>query len=452
LEIIRKMAGLGSTWPVRPHPLSAAFYVCNKNGVPFLFTVHDLIDLLAYIEENIEHFSAHATEYSQDAWREAFDKARGDKQKTQSLAWTMSGNQTRSLFSMVSKAIHAVNFEGQPYNDNRTVITPETVRRTIEALTKGTEQAVDNKASLPNRPIQGRVAGATSLLISGPPGTGKTFMADEIAHEAPDSVVMRTTFASGTSHGDFVGQVDAPDFDFKPGPFLTAYAHAIGNPDRRVFLIIEEINRGNMNAIFGEVFTMMDRDPSGRGRYGVTPQKALADWVTKATGQCCDELRMPQNLWLLATKNSLDDSVHPMDTAFVRRWEQVHLRVDYTKVPDRDVRIVTGQGRDISIAYREFLKRLNKYLLEKVGLDEDRIIGPYFVPHHKIRGDGRLNWEIPGYLWDRLKNRKRELLFRSSIKTAGDAQAYLEQDRRIFSNDFLEALQSPAADTDDDED
>ena len=171
-----------------------------------------------------------------------------------------------------------------------------------------------------------RVRGGVNVIYYGAPGTGKSHQVDERISHVGSECRIRTVFHSDTQSGDFVGSfrphsiAGSISYTFQPGPFTTALVRAIRNPESMHFLVIEELNRAAAAAVFGEIFQLLDRDAYGASKYSIAPSDPahavyLADHLPGWNG----EIRLPSNLTILATMNSSDQAVMPLDTAFKRR-------------------------------------------------------------------------------------------------------------------------------------
>lgn len=269
------------------------------------------------------------------------------------------------------------------------------------------------------------------VIISGCPGSGKSALAERSALGA---LVVRTQFHSETTTATFVGSyrpapiyeptpdlVDlsgAPfgrgrpliDYRFVPGPALVAAAAAVADPDRPVVLLIEELNRGNAAAVFGELFQLLDRSDDGWSRYGVTLGAEADSWLHAQNALGADgTFRFPPNLHLWATMNSGDQGVFPIDTAFRRRWAYRYLGyAEPCRYANSD-QLVRFAGRDL--AWDGLRKALNRRL-KSLQVVEDRLVGPYFLTPSQLRDPAEVLSKLLLYLWDDVLRFRQQELFR----------------------------------------
>ena len=293
------------------------------------------------------------------------------------------------------------------------------------------------------RPADGkRLTQGENILYYGAPGTGKSYAASKEAGEDLDCV-FRTLFHPDMQNSDFFGTLKPatdekgqPIYKFREGPFAKALAHARDNPSKRVYLIIEELNRAMAAAVFGELFQLLDRDADGTSEYSVD---APSDEFAESYG--AKKIKLPSNLWILATMNSADQGVYPLDTAFRRRWRQVYIPIDYSIAPKNSIRISTVKNPDVKVSWPAFVERLNKFLTAKIDIPEDRLIGPRFVKELELEG-GTLPSKLLIYLWDDLlRHHGRHTLFTATLKTYGELDRANSEGKPIFNQAFLDALE-----------
>ena len=165
----------------------------------------------------------------------------------------------------------------------------------------------------------------------GAPGTGKSY---KIKHEVIPAGVepYRVTFYSDYYYSDFVGGLRPKNGDlgieyrFEAGPFAKALRDSFFRP---TFLIIEEINRGNAAAIFGDVFQLLDRE-RGRSEYSITNHDLYQYLVEEGVvGLEKEKVYIPFNLNILCTMNTADQNVFVLDTAFKRRFKMEYVPIDF---------------------------------------------------------------------------------------------------------------------------
>lgn len=236
-----------------------------------------------------------------------------------------------------------------------------------------------------------RLTTGTNILLYGVPGSGKSYTIQK-EYCSDESRMERLVFHPDYTYSDFVGQI-LPDvsegsvtYRFTPGPFTTILKKAYENPEQEFFLIIEEINRGNAPAIFGEVFQLLDRKeeidsghddgfPVGTSEYGISNTNI----ATIVYGDPNHKVRIPSNLSIIGTMNTSDQNVFTLDTAFQRRWTMRMVNSSFENVADdfRNHLIL-----DTDITWEGFCDGINTIILQKnarITSSEDKRLGPYFI-------------------------------------------------------------------------
>lgn len=124
-------------------------------------------------------------------------------------------------------------------------------------------------------------------------------------------------------------------YEYVPGPFMRMYVKALKNSRtdniKPFLLIIEEINRANVAAVFGDIFQLLDRGDDFVSEYPIQATEDVKKYLAKELGgDPCDynKIKIPDNMFIWATMNSADQGVFPMDTAFKRRWDFTYLGID----------------------------------------------------------------------------------------------------------------------------
>lgn len=279
-------------------------------------------------------------------------------------------------------------------------------------------------------------------ILFGAPGTGKSYS----INEDKDKLLLdggeyeRVTFHPDYSYANFIGTYkpvpckdsdgkDAITYKYIPGPFMRTYVKALNNSrtnDIRPFLlIIEEINRANVAAVFGEVFQLLDRDDNNVSQYPVQASEDIKKYLAyELGGEPNDylELIIPDNMFLWATMNSADQGVYPMDTAFKRRWDFKYLGIDKNDSDIRGKVVTVGTGSYArSVEWNELRKAINN-TLSSYKINEDKLLGPYFLSKKIVvpSSGNEINTEIfieafknkvLMYLFDDAAKQKRPSLF-----------------------------------------
>ena len=174
---------------------------------------------------------------------------------------------------------------------------------------------------------------------------------------------------------------DKIKYDFSPQSFTDAYVKAWQNPDKQVYLVIEEINRGNCAQIFGDLFQLLDRN-NGVSEYPINADADLRQYLEKEDvlgagheGIANGKLKLPANLNILATMNTSDQSLFPMDSAFKRRWSWESVPIDYKNVDSSKFIITIG---DNQYKWTTFLESVNKRIVKATD-SEDKQMGNFFI-------------------------------------------------------------------------
>jgi adenylate kinase family enzyme len=280
-------------------------------------------------------------------------------------------------------------------------------------------------------PSQGTFDGPRQLLVMGCPGSGKSYYIEKQA-QAGSFHKLRTIFHSETSYFDFVGsykptpvyedtsvairdrnleefKLGKPliDYTFVPGPFTLALLDAVNNPETRVMLVIEEINRANCAAVFGDILQLLDRGDDGVSEYGISPNPDLSAFLRRAGVDLTNGLHLPANLFIWATMNSADQGVFPLDSAFRRRWEYKHFGFQTTCNYGQTSLTYNMQPT----AWDDLRSRINDKLLQIPGIHEDKLIGPYFLKQTEIQDSEKILHKLFHYLWDDVLRHQQGKLF-----------------------------------------
>lgn len=238
-------------------------------------------------------------------------------------------------------------------------------------------------------------------IFYGAPGTGKSHTVN--TEYVKGNKCFRITFHPDTDYASFVGCYKPKmggatgediTYSFVPQVFLNAYTYAWNHPDEPTYLVIEELNRGNCAQIFGDIFQLLDRQKTVHPGYSKYTINADSDIATYLSGELEDKeryekaiceiyglkefdfsiLALPSNLNILATMNTSDQSLFPIDSAFKRRWEMEYVGVNYADAEQFSVKIDDAH----KYSWADVLKGMNRYIKQEKH-STNKILGNRFV-------------------------------------------------------------------------
>lgn len=282
-----------------------------------------------------------------------------------------------------------------------------------------------------------RKTGAENILLYGVPGAGKSHEI-KTKYCVDEKYMERVVFHPDYMYSDFVGQIlprvekddagnDKLKYVFTPGPFTKMLKKAENDPENYYYLVIEELNRGNAPAIFGEIFQLLDRkdedeypaEEVGESEYGISNYD-VAKEVYK------DEehpVRIPSNMFILATMNTADQNVFTIDTAFQRRWsmKQIENRFDKSE-HSKDVIVGT------KVNWGAFATVINDMVIETnvdMASSEDKRLGTYFVKKKELEVS-RFPEKVLKYLWDDAFKMDKTVIFKENCKSLEEVVSIYE--------------------------
>ena len=331
--------------------------------------------------------------YDNDTTKEVSDYIRGWKILTRNYS-------DQFLFL----AIDQINWEMYDYQGN--------LLGGNEYIERYFSQHKITSAPLNNFPLQ--------QIFYGAPGTGKSNTIKRVVDEQ-GKINFRTTFHPDSDYSTFVGcykptmkestitkdgvttKEEKIIYSFCPQAFTNAYVEA-WNTDEEVYLIIEEINRGNCAQIFGDLFQLLDRK-NGESEYPVEADADLQSYLKKELADTTRAdipedvksgkiLKLPSNLYIWATMNTSDQSLFPIDSAFKRRWEWKYIPID-TKKENWSIKV----GETL-YDWSDFLEKINAKI-ETATSSEDKMLGFYFCKaENGIVSAERFVNKVAFYLWN----------------------------------------------------
>ena len=312
------------------------------------------------------------------------------------------------------------------------------------------------------------------IIYYGAPGTGKSFSIDEYMriNSIPDDRIFRTTFHPEYSYCDFVGQLlpsvkKAPGttsttitYEFSKGVFTRALEKAYLDTSKEVFLVIEEMSRGNCAAIFGDIFQLLDREKTGvnkgYSRYFICNEMIAKDIIAIPD----DHVKLPPNLSILGTVNTSDQNVFTMDTAFKRRfdWKYISTKpVPFGKPYKNNIDIELYDGTSkINISWVDLYGVLNKFIADSrwLELGEDKQLGQFFITFDTKTGftgnKAQIQNKLLHFLWDDVHSvayKNNIKLFCDEVRSFSELYDRFGDDKQIFSSTFFNCINSWKAGT-----
>lgn len=270
---------------------------------------------------------------------------------------------------------------------------------------------------------------SANILLYGVPGCGKSHKVEEEYESkiTTEKNKIRVVFHPDYTYSDFVGQLlpvlkevenaqgvkeEKLQYEFVLGPFTQILKTAYAEPDQQCLLIIEELNRGNAPAIFGEIFQLLDRNDDGKSKYSIYNRDismALYDEPNKP-------IKLPPNLTIVATMNTSDQNVFTMDTAFQRRWQMKHIPNRFTGecLNEKTINHVAKHLPNSEISWGVFAQTINKKMHTAnlgFGGTEDKSLGVYFATDNDLDDAERFAEKVLKYLWDDAFKLGRKELF-----------------------------------------
>lgn len=320
----------------------------------------------------------------------------------------------------------------------------KTVTLTLELNLDYENTADENGDIVTEEPVD---EGADNILLYGVPGCGKSYTI-KTEYCDDDDHMERAVFHPDYTYSDFVGQIlprvdeGHIEYRFEPGPFTRILKKAVETPDESFYLVVEEINRGNAPAIFGDIFQLLDRDESGCSEYGVSNEN-ISNHVY---GDATTKIKIPGNLFVLATMNTSDQNVFTLDTAFKRRWtmRMIENNIDACEYADHQI---CAWG----ITWGTFARTINQKIIE-LGennlSNEDNRLGAYFVREADLNDAERFGEKILMYLWNDAFKFDHDKVFKAEYRTLDELIAgFVRAGFAVFSDDIV--FETIAEETDD---
>lgn len=279
----------------------------------------------------------------------------------------------------------------------------------LDTLFENYQKRVSNYLDLNPKSVEIKIVEAEDDILSddvenlnkifyGAPGTGKSHKVKKLVAGKKERTE-RVAFHPEYDYASFIGgykptmgkdeeEKEVIKYEFVPQAFTNIYVKAWNSlaeeKNEDFYLVIEEINRGNCAEIFGDIFQLLDRDPD----YDISPSKELKEFlkntkyglINESFGLKSGKLFLPPNLNILATMNTSDQSLFPMDSAFKRRWDWEYIPINYEKSvdnPSSNFRVFISETE--SFSWLDFIEKVNTVIKENPNLGMDKCIGNYFI-------------------------------------------------------------------------
>ncbi len=329
-------------------------------------------------------------------------------------------------------------------------------------------------------------------IYFGAPGTGKSYNLNndknKLLSDFKDNYE-RVTFHPDYTYANFVGTykpVPKPKDDYKensitykyvPGPFMRTLVKALRNPFEPYVLIIEEINRANVAAVFGDIFQLLDRNNFEISEYPINASEDINKYLEEELidsklsedkrgiinkywkhllGEYFEKIVIPNNMFIWATMNSADQGVFPMDTAFKRRWNFEYSGIDegvskikHIEVTFDDADIKWKKLKGNKISWNDVRVAINNQLLDN-GINEDKLLGPFFAFNEYVNSNRKVEFEdfkeifknkILMYLFeDVVKYKRKDLFYSDKLTYSRLLEEFEEKGFEIFCDEIQNEL------------
>lgn len=313
-------------------------------------------------------------------------------------------------------------------------------------------------------------------IYFGAPGTGKSYSIEKFIKENGTANyndkmdfpnVFRCTLHPEFTYTDFVGQVmpvvtrinedvnnTRIEYKFNPQVFTKALKFAIEHSNEPVFLILEEMSRSNVAAVFGDLFQLLDRDENSESEYRIDNLIISTEIWGEHSNK---KIYLPNNFFIIGTVNTSDQNVFVMDTAFKRRFEFEYVDANEVAKDEKEAPLnnfifrFSGEDDkvDVVIDWIDLYRSLNDFITTQdekgLGLSEDKQLGQFFIKFRK--NDDSYNYnqfsgKLLEYLWNDIQkvSYSNVSIFKNEISNFSTAYKAVRKGKNIFSHEFLEYL------------
>ncbi|RAN56430.1 hypothetical protein B8A33_05165 [Dolosigranulum pigrum] len=298
-------------------------------------------------------------------------------------------------------------------------------------------------------------------MYFGAPGTGKSYEVTQVIKQAYPNIeekdnpfVFKTTVFSDYSYYDFIGNImpikkdDEIKYEFQLGIFTQALNMAFMHSDKDIFLVVEEMSRGDIASIFGDIFQLLDRDADGISEYSIN-NDSISYWLEK-NGIKLKKIYLPSNLHILGTVNTSDQNVNVIDTAFKRRFDFIYVSVDPSYKKDSNELLnefvfdLKDRNELVKFEWNKLYMALNKFIVRELDLSEDKQLGQFFIKFENYKTDddkfNAIKNKVLHYLWDDVQSASMNnsvRIFLNDITTFSELYKEFSDKKLVFSEEFL---------------
>lgn len=386
------------------------------------------------------------------------------------------------------------NAFSESINSNLSFSVPNVSIKTTMAALGSYQSRVETLHKISSVKIPSAVAGRliehTGILSNfkrnriffGAPGTGKSYQLNTSIKSIITNTnqMERVTFYPDYSYSQFIGTYKPVSdtageisYKFVPGPFTRILVKALesgktmGNSALPYFLVVEEINRAKVAAVFGDTFQLLDRNSKNYSEYTIQASEDIKKYLAEKLGgepNDYDEIFLPDNMFIWATMNSADQGVFPMDTAFKRRWNFNYIGIDDDEITEdstgtkvENIKLRFTLNGDV-IRWNVLRRAINAKLssdTDDIRAHEDKLMGPFFVKCDQYTLDSSDVISIPAenddflsvfcekvlmYLFEDVARTRRDELFdgiKGHCSRYSDVKAaFMKDGMEIFGKDF----------------
>lgn len=339
-----------------------------------------------------------------------------------SITWVLKGDEYCFLKEQTLQSLEIfANNINEIYGDKYLIEIDNNSYRLYELDSRKNEQNTDvKKEEGEDSPLEFGDFTPRQIIYYGAPGTGKSHTIKKEEDEGKITCI-RTTFHPDSDYATFVGCYkphkikDSKDltYEFVEQAFWEAYKQAWMNPKEEIALVIEEINRGNCAQVFGDIFQLLDRSDDGWSTYPIKADTDIAEHLKelRIPGYAASMnkrfgldkegkdrypdrdwfgfMALPPNMSILATMNTSDQSLFPIDSAFKRRWDWKYIKIKKGKKENGEelgwnIQIKDANGEPVKIidenttlSWWNFIQKVNE-IIASMTSSADKQLGYFF--------------------------------------------------------------------------